>query len=211
MSVTVTYRMKLLSDTVFGSGRSVPGGEDIGLTHDEYGFPYMKGSTIKGVFREECENYFSWINEANAEGRISGLFGSEGYSEAETGEPGQIGPQTTGGRLIFSNVMLSEAVRQVLKSEIEKGATPDDILNSLTYLRTFTQIGSDGVVKEGSLRSLRCIKKGISFCGQVICGEDDVALVKEVLRYIKWIGTMRTRGFGKVTFITDEDGCKKKI
>ena len=39
-------RMQLISDVVFGNGESVPGGEDISVLRDKYGFPYYKGGTI---------------------------------------------------------------------------------------------------------------------------------------------------------------------
>ena len=45
-------RMELLSDAIFGNGMSIPGGEDISVLKDAQGFPYFKGSTFKGVFRE---------------------------------------------------------------------------------------------------------------------------------------------------------------
>ena len=44
-------KMELLSDTILGNGMSIPGAEDISVLHDEYGFPYYKGSTFKGVLR----------------------------------------------------------------------------------------------------------------------------------------------------------------
>ena len=40
-------KMELLSDTIFGNGMSVPGGEDISVLHDKHGFPYFKGTTLK--------------------------------------------------------------------------------------------------------------------------------------------------------------------
>ena len=46
-------KMELISDAIFGNGASIPGGEDIAVLSDEYGFPYYKGGTFKGVFREE--------------------------------------------------------------------------------------------------------------------------------------------------------------
>lgn len=53
-------RMQLLSDAIFGNGMSVPGGEDLSVLTDEYGFPYYKGGTFKGVFREALEQYLFW-------------------------------------------------------------------------------------------------------------------------------------------------------
>ena len=46
-------KMELLSDVIFGNGMSVPGGEDISVLCDSNGFPYYKGGTLKGIFREE--------------------------------------------------------------------------------------------------------------------------------------------------------------
>ena len=53
-------RMQLISDVVFGNGESIPGGEDISILSDEHGFPYYKGGTFKGIFREELRNYLTW-------------------------------------------------------------------------------------------------------------------------------------------------------
>ena len=50
--MSVKIKMTLLSDTIFGNGVSIPGGEDISVLTDENGFPYYKGSSLKGVFRE---------------------------------------------------------------------------------------------------------------------------------------------------------------
>ena len=52
-------KMELLSDAIFGNGMSVPGGEDISVLRDMYGFPYYKGSTFKGVFEK---NYIDILN-----------------------------------------------------------------------------------------------------------------------------------------------------
>ena len=57
--------MELLSDAIFGNGMSVPGGEDISVLRDMYGFPYYKGSTFKGVFREELYRYLEWTQNPN--------------------------------------------------------------------------------------------------------------------------------------------------
>ena len=39
MSVTIQVTMELLSDTIFGSGYSIPGGEDVAVCRDEGGYP----------------------------------------------------------------------------------------------------------------------------------------------------------------------------
>lgn len=46
--VELQVRLELLSDTIFGSGHSIPGGEDIAVCQDENGYPYLKGTTLQG-------------------------------------------------------------------------------------------------------------------------------------------------------------------
>lgn len=75
---------------------------------------------------------------------------------------------------------------------------PDQVLDACTHLRTFTSISEDGSVKEGTLRIGRCIDKGLCFYSELNCQKKDEELVIGVLKLIKWIGTMRNRGFGKV-------------
>ena len=56
MSTTVlSVRMELLSDTLFGSGFSLSGGADLSAKRDEEGFPYVSGTTFKGLLREGLE------------------------------------------------------------------------------------------------------------------------------------------------------------
>ena len=53
-------QIRLLSDAIFGNGQSIPGGEDISILCDDKGFPYYKGSTFKGIFREELIRLLEW-------------------------------------------------------------------------------------------------------------------------------------------------------
>lgn len=184
-------RMQLLSDVIFGNGMSIPGGEDISVLCDENGFPYYKGGTFKGVFREALEQYLGWIGK--------GAGDSEALTERLLGKGGEdlVSRQD---KLVFSDFHLSDYVKQQILREVEKeqecGA--EKIFQALTHQRTFTALSEEGIVEKGSLRSCRCVNKGLNFYSQVECGHRDEELVKEVLSGIKWIGTMRNRGFGKV-------------
>ena len=75
---TIKYNMRLLSDTIFGSGYSVPGGTDISVFRDREGYPMLKGSTMKGLLRESAANIADW----NGLGRdkVMSLFGTEDIS-----------------------------------------------------------------------------------------------------------------------------------
>lgn len=183
-------KMELRSDVIFGNGVSVPGGEDISVLCDEYGFPYYKGSTLKGIFREELIRLLVWKGLAKtkeeAESQVTVLLGKSGedYFKEER-------------KLIFSDFHLSDQVKNRVLEEIGTD-NKQEVLNCFTHLRTFTSISEDGLAKDGTLRIGRCVNKGICFFSELICDEKDQDLVKEVLRLIKWVGTMRNRGFGKV-------------
>jgi CRISPR-associated protein Csx10 len=179
-------KMKLLSDVVFGNGVSIPGGEDIAVLCDADGFPYYKGSTFKGIFREELERYLEWTGkEAQSAEIVNRLLGKSGADD--DGE----------GKLVFSDFRLSDAVREKILCGIGAGKK-QEILESLTHLRTFTAVDEEGMTKQGSLRVCRCVNKGIYFYSEIQCNGEDVDLIREVLPLIKEVGTMRSRGFGRV-------------
>ncbi len=177
--------MQLESDTIFGNGMSMPGGEDIGIQTDLQGFPFLKGSTLKGIFREELINLLSWMKmpEEEAIDMVRNLMGESGADD------------TSSRKLVFSDLTMHPDV--IERIEREEGITSQEIIEMLTYLRTFTEL-EDGIAKGESLRTARCIKKGLNFYGTCTCAKDDVEIVQEVLRLIKWAGSMRSRGFGKV-------------
>lgn len=185
-------RMQLLSDVIFGNGISVPGGEDISILCDEDGFPYYKGGTFKGIFRETMEQYLGWTikDEEKRREKTNGLLGKSGDDLI-----------ASSNKLVFSDFRLSDYVKRQMLAEFDKDQTAEhsaQIVNALSHLRTFTAVSEDGIVLEGSLRSCRCVNKGLNFYSYVACREEDEELVKEVLSCVKWIGTMRNRGFGKV-------------
>ena len=180
-------RMQLLSDVVFGNGESIPGGEDLSILSDEHGFPYYKGGTFKGIFREELRNYLSWtMTEADKiDAQMKRLLGTGGD---DTQNP---------DKMVFSDFTLSDYVRQQIMAETGN-AQKYMVQDALSHIRTFTAISPNGTVQEGSLRQCRCVNKGLNFYSEVRCSPVDEELVKEVLSAIKWVGTMRNRGFGKV-------------
>ena len=169
MSVTMQVTMELLSDAIFGSGYSIPGGEDIAVCRDEKGYPYLKGTTLKGLLRESLENLTAWTggDPADAE-EIFGISGWDGTAEE---------------RRIHLTALTLE----------QPPADPEACFS----LRTFTSLES-GVVKTKTLRTASCIRRGLRFSGQLTCAEQDEALLKDALAGIKWAGTLRSRGFGSV-------------
>ena len=183
-------KMQLLSDVIFGSGVSVPGGEDISVLCDKDGFPYYKGSTFKGVFREELERYLEWTeeNKKEIEDKLVEWLGKSGDNNI-----------FSNGKLVFSDFTLSDNVKQKVLEEIgTKEGYSNIVTDIFTNIRTLTSMTEEGIVKEGSLRSLRCVNKGLYFYSEILCEKGEEATIREVLSMIKWIGSMRNRGFGKV-------------
>lgn len=182
--------MHLLSDAIFGNGMSMPGGEDICILTDEKGFPYMKGSTLKGIFREELINYLDWNgnDESSIAQTVGKLMGESGANQCES------------RKLTFSDVTLDD---RVIDAVCKEGAAKQEVIEMFSYIREFTRL-ENGLAREGSLRSSRCIKKGLHFYGSCICDPQDAEVVKNVFRTLKWIGSMRNRGFGKVAIEVEE-------
>ena len=122
MKQVLQLRLHLCSDTIFGSGASIPGGEDIALRTDSAGYPLLAGSTLKGLLRESVTDLLCWTD---GDSTLPGLlFGSEGW----TGEDSR--------RVIFSDLRLEN---------------PPADLEACTALRTFTAL-ENGIVREGTLR-----------------------------------------------------------
>ena len=86
--VTLRVSMELLSDTIFGSGFSIPGGEDIAVCQDSAGYPYLKGTTFKGLLRESMENWLDWTGSGrDALDVILGRAGMAAQRRAACGSP----------------------------------------------------------------------------------------------------------------------------
>ena len=191
-------KIKLLSDAIFGSGKSIPGGEDISVLHDAYGFPYISGSSVKGVLREEIENYFAWTNVENPKERAEELFGCAG----DKMDMNQMN-KSEGNKISVSDFTLPVFLRKAVIEEMgiydkkKRQQCQDFVLDIFTGIRTFTSI-EDGMIKEHSLRAARFVKSELIFEGEILCAKDDEGLVEDCLKYVKWLGTMRTRGFGNV-------------
>lgn len=189
-------KMELISDVIFGNGMSVPGAEDTSVLCDNQGFPYYKGSTFKGILREETERYLEWIEDNEVENKLEKMFGTEGNDDKTE-------------QIYFSDFKLSPYVKNTLLAEIKRregnvGDTAEIVKECLTNLRTFTSISEAGVAKKGSLRIVRCVNKGVSFYSDIVCEPEQEELLENVIKSIKWIGTKRNRGFGRVKFTIEE-------
>lgn len=172
--ILASIRMELLSDTIFSSGNSIPGGADITLRTDSLGHPYVPGATIKGLLRETLGNYLCWTNSGTRKD-LDELLGCSGIQAADSDR-----------RLVFGDLRLEQ--RDLQEADC-------------SYLRTFTKL-KDGVVEHGTLHTALCMKRGLVLTGRIICAKADAQLVEKGLALIQSVGLKRNRGFGlvKLTF-----------
>ena len=131
-----TVQMELRSDTVFGSGFSIPGGADLSTRRDALGYPSISGATFKGLLRESLENLLA--RSGQPETLAEELLGKGGWAGLES--PRWV--QLTGLTLV----------------------QPPEDPERCYHDRTFTQL-ENGVVKSGSLRMARCVSRGLVFTG----------------------------------------------
>ena len=177
--VTLGMTLELCSDAIFGSGFSIPGGEDIAVCQDGEGYPYLKGSTFKGLLRESLENLLAWTGgDSGTAGELCGASGWEGAAD---------------GRRLQLTALFPDP----------RPETPDGCYST----RFFTGL-EGGVVKSATLRAASCIRRGLRFTGEVTCDAGDVELLRQAVQGIKWAGTLRSRGFGRVRCTLDDPVCE---
>lgn len=110
-------QIKLLSDTTFGRGDGVAGLVDQEVEHDSYGFPYLRGRSLKGLLSEECDNllillkdevFRHWNDVRNK------LFGVSGSVIEKT------------SIMHVGDAYLPEKLREAVKIQIEKERDRED-------------------------------------------------------------------------------------
>lgn len=196
--IKLRVEMELLSDAIFGSGYSVPGGEDIAICQDDDGWPYLKGSTLKGLLRESLTNYLVWTGGDERDltailGNLRGGWNGDTDSEWNGADDGR--------KVHVTALTLS-------KEEKEK--------NQLNYpeqcvsVRAFTSL-ENGTVRAHTLRQALCVRRGLRFVGELSCAPQDTELLQKALMGVRWVGTMRSRGFGEIRLrgVPDDTPCKK--
>lgn len=193
-------QVKLVTEAIFGSGHSIPGSVDLEVVYDECGLPYMKAKTFKGNFREAMDDIVNEIGKERYSFMIDELLGKSesGINQWKT--------------LNFSDLRLPENIRNTIKkATLEDKLQSGEVMEALTDVRSFTSVDEEGSTIKGSLRQMRVIKKDITLEVDLHTErkltEEELGLLSMTSRYLRHIGTMRTRGKGEIdcTFL---EKCK---
>lgn len=209
-----TLIIQLLSDTTFGRGDGLPGLIDQEVEYDRYGFPYLRGRTLKGLLSEECDNLVAVLLDNNQrqhwEAISNKLFGIPG-STLDTQAKIHVGdaclPSDLRGEIAVQ--IDSEEQKKQRNKKYRPNLTSRDILESLTTIRRQTAIDTEsGVSAEHSLRSARVILRELSFEAQILFGielnenssedQDMLALLAVSTLALRRIGSGRNRGRGHI-------------
>lgn len=178
MKITLTTLSALLSASGESSAHI-----DADVKYDKHGFPYIQAKTFKGLLRE------SGLEVCEILGKdykvVDDLFGITGKKDS--------------GILSFNNLRLmdSSAIDQELNVQ-------RNVLNKEFVKKFFTEIRQqttieNGTAKDKSLRKYRLIKEGIEFETNIEnVPQSQTEFLKLALLNLRYIGTRRNRGFGKI-------------
>ncbi len=187
-------KIKLLSDATFGRGDGVAGLVDQEVEHGPYGFPFLRGRTLKGLLSEECDNIIAPFDDNNLrqywQKVACALFGISG-SGLDT-----IGALRVGDAVLPDD--LREAVAYQIKDET---LTKTEVLESLTAIRRQTAMNPNGTPDPGSLRSFRVVTRELEFSAKLHLDPNQVeidgaSISKEEMLSLLTVGALALRRLG---------------
>lgn len=222
----VTLHFELCSAATFGRGDGLPGLVDSEVEHDAYGFPFLRGRTLRGLLAEEMESLLyalgkqeEWKDTRNR------LLGDEARLLDETGV------------LRVGHAQLPEAVRCLVMAEVEREKevrrkekeakkppeemtplwfTREAVLDSVTAVRRQTALTHLGAPEPASLRAQRVILRTTRFEAQLDFDEEpqplDLPLLTATVMAWRRAGTGRNRGRGRLrAWLNDEAWTKARF
>jgi hypothetical protein len=200
----------LLSDATFGRGEGLAGLVDQEVDHDEYGLPYLRGRTLKGLLNEECANILYALERQRLDMEhwalsAQRLFGSPGSTKSDDAQ------------LRVGDARLAEDLRLAVRLALEAADStlrPADILDSLTTIRRQTAIDEEtGVPDEHTLRAMRVVLRQTRFAAPLTFLDgsalpNDLPLLAACILALRRAGIGRNRGRGRLqaTLHIDQSG-----
>ncbi|MBX2929797.1 MAG: hypothetical protein KF852_18330 [Saprospiraceae bacterium] len=174
---------------------------DADVVFHRTGFPMIPARRIKGMLKESLEEVMEIAGktETDIKAVVAALFGESGKT-------------TYQGKLLLHNLLLPEweqIAKEVSENKMYPGFQSDFIKEYFTAEIQQTAIGREGkegeiegVAKKRSLRNYRVIKPGFTFDGFIETtpplSEEEDGLLRRAVHNLRYAGTRRNRGFGKV-------------
>jgi len=182
-------KFTLKSASTFGRGDGVVGWVDREIEHDDFGFPFLRGKTLKGLLAEPAENIVF---------ALENLQKKSGWTVAKNALFGLGGAELKDrGILHVRDAQLPEALRAEI---IAAGWKKEDVLYSLTGIRRQTSINEHGAPDNATLRSMRVLLPGVELEAPISFGRNplpaELQLLAAAVLDFRHAGTGRNRGRG---------------
>lgn len=200
---TLNLEITLISNALTGSGENFGAIVDTDIVFDDIGLPYIPAKRIKGCLRDSAEEVMEMFGRAKMKLKNGNSFEKKEIVKT-FGESGS----KCSCPVYFSNLMIEnyEENKKWLKylsieykKEYKNLLSKDVITDAFTELRQQTSIDKEGVARKHSLRTIRVIRRGHKFCGEIQVEDESV---KDILvlacMNLRHIGTKRNRGYGEV-------------
>jgi len=191
-----TIVIELESHCLLGSGEGWGSVIDTDIVFDRTGLPYFPARRLKGCLRESALEVLEMLEGTGLKKfdrrLIESIFGRPGDSE--------------GAGVIFNNLFLPKH-KEIVSwlrwgfQELYGLLSPETIVAAFTSLRQQTSITKQGIAEDGSLRTCRVLKSGLIFTGDIILKSEKrevMDLIALSCANLRHVGTMRTRGYGRV-------------
>lgn len=192
-------KLELISPTLVGSGEGFGAIIDTDIVFDEVGIPFIPAKRIKGCLRDSAMEVREMFDRSKIDFQLK-INETFGMSGRENSTP-----------IYFSNLTIQDYEQNkkwleylISKKEYSNILSKDRVLETFTETRQQTAIGSEGVALAHSLRTIRVLKSGLIFYGEIEIEPEDPEITNTLIfacSNFRHLGTKRNRGYGEI-------GCK---
>ena len=187
-------KITLNSDLCIYSGETYNSFVDQDVVFDNYGLPYIPAKRIKGCLRESFLEMVDLGIVDESEYKL--IFGREGNQNSKF---------TLANAYLEKYDDLVDDLRGIKDGVI---SSPQRVLELYSYVRTQTALNENGSADDKSLRTIRVVRKGLTFYADFnVSDELNSEMTKNLIlaaKMIKHIGLSRTRGLGLVKIEVEE-------
>lgn len=177
------------SECLIGSSEGFGAVIDSDIVYDETGLPYLPARRLKGLLRDSAQEIATFLGLKNS---TETLFGKKGDQECgELKIP----------NLFVKDYKLNKKLLKAMVSDPKQLAylclNKEKILDYFTTIRSSTAI-KDGIAQKHSLRKVRVLSTKERFYGEIALAEHHVEDFALICQNVRFIGSDRNRGLGKI-------------